>query len=91
MKTISLKIPDEIYYKVEKYRKLENVNRTSFVLEALVAYSKKIERESLGKKLREESEKASEEAKKFSAERSEWDSTLLDGLEDEDWGNDGKT
>lgn len=90
MKTISLKMPDELYEKVEKYRKLENINRTSYVLEALAAYNRSLEREALRSRLQEESKIASKERQKFRAEMDIWDNTIFDGLEDEDWGHEGK-
>ncbi|REE00576.1 hypothetical protein [Marinoscillum furvescens] len=54
MKTISLKVPDDVYEKIESYRKRENMNRTSYVMEAVVAYNRKIERDELARKLQAE-------------------------------------
>lgn len=54
MKTISLKMPDEVFKKIEEYRKRANKNRTSYVMQAVTEYNKKLEREALGEKLRNE-------------------------------------
>lgn len=82
MKTISLKVPDELYEKMEKYRISENQNRSNYVMEAIVEYTKKIEREELKSKLKEELDRDRELNKGIIEE---WDGTVTDGLEDEDW------
>lgn len=83
MKTISLKVPDDVYEKIESYRKRENMNRTSYVMEAVVAYNRKIERDELARKLQAEAKVSAKEYKRFEAEMAEWDTTLLDGLGEE--------
>ncbi len=88
MKTISLKVPDEVYEQIETIRKRENKNRSSYVMEAVVAYSKNIEREALREKLRKESLETAHEYKKFKEELEDFDVTMFDGLTDEDWDDD---
>ncbi len=87
MKTISLKMPDDLFEKMEKYRAEENLNRSSYVMEAVMEYTKKIEREELRKKLEVEARITAEEYAGFKEEMKDWDATLMDGLEAEDWGN----
>ncbi|MEQ8241598.1 MAG: hypothetical protein RIA69_20465 [Cyclobacteriaceae bacterium] len=60
MKTISLKISDELFEKIERYRVAENLNRSSYVTEAVVAYTKSIERERLKEQLKKEAIKDKE-------------------------------
>lgn len=81
MKTISLKVPDELYERIEANRKRENKNRTSFVMEAVAEYNKKLEREELRKKLEEEIESDRNHSKEVI---SEWDVAVGDGLDDLD-------
>jgi len=83
MKTISLNVPDGVFEKLEKYRKAENMNRTSYVMEAVVEYNRKLEREELRKKLHEEIELDREVDKEIIEE---WDVTIGDNLDDEDHG-----
>lgn len=83
MKTISLKVPDDVYERIEANRKRENKNRTSFVMEAVAEYNKKLEREELRKKLEEEIESDRENTKMVIEE---WDVTVDDGLKDGDDG-----
>jgi metal-responsive CopG/Arc/MetJ family transcriptional regulator len=85
MKTISLKIPDDVYEKVEKYRKSMDKNRSSYVMEAVVEYTRNLEREELADKLRKEAITTSKEYKEYKEEIEEWDVTLMDGLSDDDW------
>ncbi|WP_425389461.1 hypothetical protein [Ekhidna sp.] len=54
MKTISLKIPDDVYEKVEKYRKAMDKNRSGYVMEAVMEYTRKKEREELKEQLAKE-------------------------------------
>lgn len=82
MKTISLKIPDDVFEKVEKYRKSEKKNRTSYVMEAVVEYNKKVERKDLGEKLRKE---ALEDRKLTREIIDEFDHLSNEGLERNDW------
>ncbi len=78
MKTISFKISDEMFERIEKYRKINNLNRTSYVNEAIETYTRVKEREDLHKKLRKEA-KAIEKGSKQIIE--EWDTTVGDGLD----------
>lgn len=83
MKTISLKVPDDVYERIEANRKRENMNRSSYVMEALATYSKQKEREELGEKLRKESIQTAEEYEAFKSEFEDFEGTLMDGLTDE--------
>ncbi|MFT4834295.1 MAG: metal-responsive CopG/Arc/MetJ family transcriptional regulator [Marinoscillum sp.] len=83
MKTISLKVPDDVYERIETNRKRENMNRSSYVMEAVVAYSKTIEREKLGEQLRKESIQTAEEYETFKSELEDFEGALMDGLTDE--------
>jgi len=84
MKSISLKVPDEVFEKIETYRKLENMNRSSYVMEAVVSYSKNLEREQLREQLKKESIMDKE---LYEEEIKEWDHMSNEGLEtlNDDW------
>ncbi|WP_089356396.1 ribbon-helix-helix domain-containing protein [Ekhidna lutea] len=85
MKTISLKIPDDVYEKVEKYRKAMDKNRSGYVMEAVMEYTKNKEREELREQLKKESKMVAEDYERFREEIEEWDVTLMDGLDDDEW------
>ena len=85
MKTISLKIPDDVFEKVEKYRKAMDKNRSGYVMEALVEYIRKKEHEELREQLQKESKMVAEDYERFRDEMAEWDVTLLDGLDNDEW------
>lgn len=85
MKTISLKLPDDVYEKLEKYRKTMDKNRSSYVKEAVVEYTKKLEREELREELKKESTMVAEDYERYGEEIEALDATLTDGLEVEEW------
>lgn len=82
MKTISLKMPDEVFEKVEKHRKAGKLNRSGYILEAVRAYNRQLERDALGQQLREEAKNDRELTKEIIEE---WDVTTGDGLEDDEY------
>ncbi|MFY0607857.1 MAG: hypothetical protein JXR10_14155 [Cyclobacteriaceae bacterium] len=82
MKTISLKVPDDIYEKIETYRKLDNKNRTSYVMEAVVAYTKNIEREELKEQLKNEAIADKEADRRILDELDHLSNEGLDSLKD---------
>ncbi len=71
-------MPDDLYEKMEKFRAVENLNRSSYVMEAVAEYTKKIERENLRIRLQEESRRISEEYEKFKDELKDWDNAVFD-------------
>lgn len=83
MKTISLKIPDDVYEKVEKYRKSMDKNRSSYVMEAVVAYTKNLEREELAEQIRREVEADKDLYKEIIEEYDHLSIEGLDKLNDE--------
>ena len=85
MKTISLKLPDDVYEKLEKYRKTMDKNRSSYVKEAVVEYTKKLERAELREELKKESMIVAEDYERLKEEMEDWDATLSDGLEADEW------
>lgn len=80
MKSILLKIDDELYSEVELSAKELNTSRTAFIKKALEAYLKAWERRKLEQELRKEVE----EIKKYDLDRkliSEFDAASLSDLQ----------
>lgn len=71
-------MPEEIYEKVEKYRKAMDKNRSGYVMEAVVEYTKKLEREELEEQLREASKKTARQYEKMKDELKDWDNAIFD-------------
>lgn len=75
-------MPEDIYKKVEKYRKSLDKNRSSYVMEAVVEYTKKLEREELREQLAKE---AKEDRELYREIIDEYDHLSNEGLENDDW------
>ena len=71
-------MPEDIYKKVEKYRKSMNKNRSSYVMEAVVEYTRKKEREELEEQLREAAKNTAQQYGKIKNELRDWDNAIFD-------------
>lgn len=78
MKTISLKMSDDVYNKVEKFRKEKKMNRSSYLIQAIVEHNQKLEREALRKKLEKESEMINEQYHQLHEEIEDWDNAIFE-------------
>ncbi len=79
MKSILLKIDDELFQELEEVCKETKTSKTSFIKKAIIAYQKKIEEIKLNKQLVKESWMVREDSMEINKE---FESTLLDGLDD---------
>ena len=79
MKSILLKIDDELYSELEDACKETKTTKTGFIKNAIVTYQKKIKEIKLGRQLAEESWMVRKDSMKIN---SDFDSTLSDGLDD---------
>jgi metal-responsive CopG/Arc/MetJ family transcriptional regulator len=79
MKSILLKIDDELFEELEEVCKETKTSKTSFIKKAIIAYQKKIEEIKLNKQLVKESWMVREDSMEINKE---FESTLLDGLDD---------
>jgi len=79
MKSILLKIDDELFADLEEVCKEIKTSKTSFIKKAIIAYQKKIEEINLSKQFAKESMMVREESMKINKE---FEVTLLDGLDD---------
>lgn len=71
-------MPYDLFEKMEKYRAAENLNRSSYVMEAVAEYTKKMEREYLRIALEKESKLVRAESLKFAKEMEGLDDHLID-------------
>ena len=80
MKSILLKIDDELFEQLEESVKEANISKTAFIKKAIITYQKRIKEIKLGRQLAEESWMVREYSMKIN---SEYDSTLSAGLDDD--------
>lgn len=79
MKSILLKIDDELYADLEDSAKELKTSKTGFIKKAIVAYKKAIHDKRIANQLAKESFMVREDSMKIN---SEFEITLLDGLDD---------
>ncbi|GAB4233782.1 MAG: hypothetical protein Tsb0034_07160 [Ekhidna sp.] len=78
MKTVTIKMSDELFEKVESIRKKEGKNRSSYLIDLVEKKIKENERERLAEKLREESLQVAKQYEKMKDELKDWDNAIFD-------------
>ncbi|MBK0384279.1 hypothetical protein I5M32_15025 [Pedobacter sp. SD-b] len=79
MKSILLKIDDELFEELEEVCKETKTTKTGFIKKAIISYQKKIEEIKLSKQFARESLMVREDSMNINKE---FEITLLDGLND---------
>jgi hypothetical protein len=79
MKSILLKIEDDLFNEVERLAKEINISKTGFIKKAIIAYKKAIQEKTIAGQLAKESFMVREDSMKIN---SEFDITLSDGLDE---------